>query len=168
MNKNCMNSKKENTTIKRILYQYISDEKKDLILATVLILISLFLELSIPIHLEKIINIFVYKQANENLTIVIVELLLTFIVLAISEIHKNKIIANVTEKLGMTLRKKVFDGFVSMNCSDIDKYNHGDLMSRLVNDVERISSVVELFEMSLTTIIMTIGTMIIMLYRNNS
>ena len=166
MDKYRLDSHIRKKVIKETFHTYISSEKKTLIFVTALILFALFLELCIPVYLEEIINIFVYKKTDTNVTISICKLLCTFVFLAIAEIHKNKIMAKLAEKLGKNLREKVFGGFVSMSCGDMDKYNHGDLMSRLVNDIEKISSVIDLYDMLLSTSVMTIGTMVLMLSKN--
>lgn len=83
---------------------------------------------------------------------------------AIMKNFQNRLSAKLSKKTIRTLRRDLFFATEKLPLSYIDSHSHGDLMSRMTNDVENISNIVSQTLATLISSVITIfGTLAIML-----
>ncbi|MBQ9141977.1 MAG: ABC transporter ATP-binding protein [Lachnospiraceae bacterium] len=73
--------------------------------------------------------------------------------------------ARLSQKIVRKMREDLFDKIVNLPIKYIDNHSHGDIMSRMTNDVENISNTISQSLSSLVSGVLTIiGTVIMMVY----
>ena len=78
---------------------------------------------------------------------------------------QNILSASLSQRIVKCMREDLFDKIVNLPIKYIDTHSHGDIMSRMTNDVENISNTVSQSLGSLVSGVLTIaGTVVIMLY----
>lgn len=78
---------------------------------------------------------------------------------------QNILSASLSQRIVKRMREDLFDKIVNLPIKYIDTHSHGDIMSRMTNDVENISNTVSQSLGSLVSGVLTIaGTVVIMLY----
>lgn len=73
--------------------------------------------------------------------------------------------AKLSQKIVRRMREDLFDRIVNLPIKYIDNHSHGDIMSRMTNDVENISNTISQSLSSLVSGVLTVmGTVIMMVY----
>lgn len=160
-----MNSRQ---TLKKVI-GYIDKYKYYLILSMFFAVITVALTLYAPILVGRAIDCIV-TSSNVDFTQIISILLRLVIVIAITAIVQwlmnvcnNKIAYNVSRDL----REKAFAKIESLPCSYLDSHSKGDIVSRVINDVDQLSDGLLMgFTQFFTGIITIIGTIGFMLSIN--
>lgn len=84
---------------------------------------------------------------------------------AVMQFAQGILSAKLSQRMVHTLRKELFSKLVDLPVGYLDRHQHGDLMSRMTNDVENISTTISQAVPSLTSAVLTItGTAAFMLY----
>ncbi len=157
-----MNSK---ATLKKVL-TYIDKYKYYLVLSMVFAVISVSLTLYAPILIGNAIDC-ILSPGNVDFALMGKILLKLVIVIAVTalvqwlmNVCNNKIVYNVSRDL----RQRAFVKIESLPCSYIDSHSKGDIVSRVINDVDQLSDGLLLgftqFFSGVITIIGTIGFML--------
>ena len=153
-------------TIKRLL-SYISEEKKSLIFIFSLIIIDSFIALTAPYLIGKAIDYMAEFQGTKNfngLIIVIFTLGVSYLVSGGINIIEGRIMARVSQGIVRKLRTNLFSKLHKLPVNFFDTHSHGEVMSRLTNDIENISSTISSSTTQLMSGIITIlGSFIMML-----
>lgn len=153
-------------TIKRLL-SYCSPYKFLIISLTVLSIVSVIFTLLTPVLLGQAIDLLVGKNQvdfqglfNKLIFIGIVVLIISLIQWIMGQIT-NTITYNITNDL----RNKVFDQIQVLPLKYIDGTSHGDILGRLINDIDLIGQgLLQSFTSLLTGIATIVGTILIMAY----
>lgn len=161
------NSKKaENmgATLKRI-WNYLKMEKGKLFLVILMVFISSLFALLGPFLVGKSIDNFIAVQQLNGLGLLLLGLVIVYIIHSLSLFLQNFWMVDIAQQTVYKLRKNLFEQFHRLPISYFDKRRHGELMSRLTNDIDNINntlnqSVIQIFASVLTLI----GTVSIMLY----
>lgn len=83
----------------------------------------------------------------------------------IAQLLQGLLSANLSQRIVKRMREELFSKIVDLPIRYLDSHSHGDVMSRMTNDVENISSTVAQALPSLFSGVLTIiGTVIIMLW----
>lgn len=128
-------------TLKRLL-DILKEEKKQLIVTFLLILISGLLGLSVPFLIGRSIDaIFPGKSLVEfeNLKILVLVLLSIYIFDSILTFLQEYIVAGIAQRAVYKLRKRLFEKLQSLPIMFFDLHTHGEIMSRLSNDIDNVS-----------------------------
>lgn len=147
--------------LKRIL-PYLRPFKLHVFLWLMLVLVLICCELAIPLLIEACINLF---AENAHLFMIlqrIAALLVVFAAIFILEICKNRIAVSVSEGLLYQIRKDLFDDTVHISISSLDNHSYGDLISRLTNDTEQFSTILNVAETMISAATILIGSGILM------
>lgn len=157
-----MNSKQ---TLKRVI-AYIDKYKYLLFLSMILALVSVALTLYAPILVgEAIDNIISRDNVDfETIIIILIKLAVVIAVTAllqwIMNVCNNKIAYNVSRDL----RQRAFNKIQRLPSSYLDTHSNGDIVSRVINDVDQLSDGLLMgftqFFTGVVTIIGTIGFML--------
>lgn len=157
-----MNSK---GTLKKVI-AYIDKYKYYLILSMFFAVISVSLTLYAPILVGKAIDCIVgqgnvdFVQIGRILIRLVIIIGVTALVQWLMNVCNNKIAYNVSRDL----RQKAFVKIENLPCSYLDSHSKGDIVSRVINDVDQLSDGLLMgftqFFTGIVTIIGTIGFML--------
>ena len=153
-------------TIKR-LFSYFGKESKTLSIIFMLIVISSALTLLVPYLIGKAVDTMNLKQGEVNFTIlegIILILLGVYLIDALFNFLQGWLMAGVSQRIVKTLRSHLFQKLQKLPVSFFDKRTHGELMSRLSNDIDNVSSTISQSTTQLMSGVITIiGSLIMML-----
>ncbi|MEE3399287.1 MAG: ABC transporter ATP-binding protein [Eubacterium sp.] len=143
--------------------------KKQCIILIAAILLTIACQLIVPILVQKAINCLIYRTDStfvQDLTKVVTALVMVFIMNSIIEYVKNVSAMQLSENLSLEMRRDLFERVIHAPLSYLDTHSYGDIMSRLTNDSQRVSTVAQVLEEFMSKIIVIIGCAIIMLSKN--
>ncbi|HZW82269.1 MAG TPA: ABC transporter ATP-binding protein [Candidatus Deferrimicrobium sp.] len=146
-------------TLKR-LWSYLGEERKSFAMIFLFVLMDSALTLSAPYLIGKSIDSMSSLNGTVNfnvLKITILALLVSYVVDGILTLLQGWITAGVSQRIVHSLRRSLFGKLQSLPVSFFDNHTHGELMSRLSNDIDNVSSTVS----QATTQLMS-GTVVIL------
>lgn len=153
-------------TLKR-LFTYCKPYKFKIVILMILSILSVIFTLFMPILLGEAIDLLIGKQ-QVNFKLLINQLLLiTIMVLLVSFIQwiMGQITNSITYNITNDLRNKVFNHLQKLPLKYIDSTSHGDILGRLINDIDLIGQgLLQSFTSLLTGIATIVGTILIMAY----
>lgn len=98
-----------------------------------------------------------------NLNYILVIMMVVYIIYSICTFIQTRLSAVLSQRIVRNMRQDLFDRIVNLPVRYLDQHSHGDIMSRMTNDVENISNTVSQSMSSLFSGILTIiGTVIMM------
>ncbi|NLG51643.1 MAG: ABC transporter ATP-binding protein, partial [Chloroflexi bacterium] len=151
-------------TVRR-LWGYVRRQGPALVIIMTLVLISTGLDLLGPYMMGRAIDEFITTGDLPGLARLLLMMLGIYLTAALIVWGENYIAASMSQKVVRDLRNDLFDKLQSLPLRYLDQHAHGDLMSRLTNDVENVSMVLgssatQLFG-SLVTIVGVVVTMLL-------
>lgn len=157
-------------TMKKLL-RYVGYNKKLFISSLIVILIVTGLNLLAPVLQSEALGAITLdenKTINEKgFMFYLVLLLVTYLLVAVFNFFQNYISAKLSQETVRKMRNDLFSKFTKLPIKFIDTHSHGDLMSRMTNDVENVSNTISQSIASLVSGIVTIvGTLIIMIIKS--
>ena len=123
--------------------------KKQCIILIIAILLTIACQLIVPILVQKAINCLIYRTDSsfvQDLTRVVTSLVMVFILNSIIEYVKNVSAMQLSENLSLQMRRDLFERVIHAPLSYLDTHCYGDIMSRLTNDSQRVSTVAQVLE----------------------
>ena len=161
-------------TLKKIL-QYISYSKGLLITLIVIVILNTGFNLSSNIVIERILAsfgtfdednlIWLSKPEYNNIIKYTILLLIVYILVCFLQFITSRVSASITVGMTRKLRNDLFARIVKFPIGYTDTHPHGDIMSRMTNDIDNISMAVTQSITSFVSGILTIlGCFVIMLY----
>ena len=92
-------------------------------------------------------------------------MLLVYLLYCGSQLLQGLVSANLSQRLVKRMRVELFDCVIDLPVRYLDTHSHGDVMSRMTNDIETISTTVSQSLPSLFSGVLTLaGTVVIMVY----
>ena len=170
--------KKQNKKIIRKIIRYIGSYNYILAISLFLGLISTIINVYIPRLLAKIINAFsdgvIEVMNGQDINInysYIVKIVIIMLIMCIFgnliQYFQNILMANISIKLTYKLREEMDKKISKLPISYFDKVSNGDVLSKLTNDVDTMTSMLTYVVTStFTSIITIIGIIVIMYYVN--
>jgi len=151
-------------TLKRI-WSYLSFMKAKLGLVLSLVFISSVLGLLGPVLVGYAIDHFIIKNNLHGLSVLIVSLIFIYLGYSASLFLQNYWMIEIAQNTVNKMRTELFKQFHKLSISFFEKRQHGELMSRVTNDLENVSStlnssVIQIFSSVLTLV----GTVSVMIY----
>lgn len=156
---------KNKSTVSKVLSK-IKPYKGYLFLALLSAIISVSLTLYIPVLTGRAIdNIIDAGHVNfENIAQILIYIAVGIIGLTIFQWTMNYFTNILSYKTVRDLRREVFNKFNNVPLSYIDTHKHGDLISRVINDVDAVGDgLTQMFLQLFSGIVTIIGTLIFML-----
>jgi ATP-binding cassette subfamily B protein len=161
---------KDSSSTLRRLFSYFGEEKNKIFIAFALVILSTFLTLLVPYFTGKIVDALTVPKEKINLLEVRRLILFVLSFYAFSSLFmymQEFIIAGISQRVVYNIRKDIFAKFQKMPVIFFDKTTHGELMSRVTNDIDNINNTIsQTMIQFMQTFISTIGTVIIMFYIN--
>lgn len=147
------------------LLAYLKLQKRSLILAALLLLISTGATITGSYLLRPIINNYIIPHNVQGLIKMILFLLSIYCAGAVASIWQNRLMIKVAQKTVYNIRADLFNHLQSLPIRFFDTRSHGELMSRLTNDVDTVSDALNTSISQLFTSAITLtGIFILMLY----
>ncbi|RQN10732.1 ABC transporter ATP-binding protein [Clostridium butyricum] len=164
-------------TIKRLMKRLKTQNKKLIIVGMLVLLSSVFYAV-IPLIVGLAINNLVYAISNFDKSVSVVSIVtkalsmpvLTLVIISMVNSFlsyiQQYIVSSVGENLTLSLRKDISKKINKLPLKYFDSHKKGDVMSRVTNDLEKVSLVMQVgfmqFISSCFTIILTIISMLIL------
>jgi ATP-binding cassette subfamily B multidrug efflux pump len=129
-------------TLKR-LWSYLGKERKLLALIFSFILVDSALTLSAPYLIGKSVDAMTITGGSINfrlLEIVILALIAAYIADGLLIFLQGWLIAGVSQRIVMNLRRALFEKLQKLPLAYFDSRRHGEIMSRLSNDIDNVSN----------------------------
>ena len=105
------------------------------------------------------------EGAFERLPQILLIILAVYGIQCLGTLVQSLLSARLSQKIVRKMREDLFDKIVNLPIKYIDNHSHGDIMSRMTNDVENISNTISQSLSSLVSGVLTIiGTVIMMVY----
>lgn len=123
------------------LMRYLSDEYKLIIMMAILVVINVLTSLASAYMLRPIINDFILPNDRKGLMGMLALLALIYLMGVVTVYLRNRCMVKTGQKTVTKMRGDLFEKMNSLPVAYFDKNQHGDLMSRFTNDVDRISDV---------------------------
>ncbi|MEH7237535.1 ABC transporter ATP-binding protein [Bacillus sp. JJ1562] len=151
-------------TVKRI-WSYLAVNHKLLMAVLAMVVVSSGLGLLGPFLLGRGIDEYIVTQEHKGILVLLLWLGIVFILHSLSLWYQNYWMVGIAQNTVFSMRTELFEQLHRLPIHFFDKRQHGELMSRITNDIENVSStlnssVIQIFSSLLTLI----GTVAIMLW----
>ncbi|HZH58696.1 MAG TPA: ABC transporter ATP-binding protein [Metabacillus sp.] len=148
------------------IWRYLSEKKGQFFLVLLMVLISSALALLGPYLIGTTIDEYIVTQDSNGLVFLLGGLVLVFVFHSLSLFLQNFWMIGISQFTVNEMRSDLFQHLHRLPISFFDKRQHGELMSRVTNDIENVSStlnssVIQIFS-SLLTLIGTITVMLLL------
>ena len=152
------------TTLKRI-WSLLTIEKGLFYLVLFLVVCSSVLALIGPLTIGKVIDNYIVAQELDGLVGMLILLMCIYVAYSLTMWLQAYFMIGIAQKTVLHMRNALFTQFHKLPISFFDRKRHGDLMSRVTNDIENVSStlnssVIQVLSSTLTII----GTVSVMLW----
>lgn len=148
-------------TLKRLMGYFVS-EKKMLFLLMLAVVVVVACSVYAPKLQSNAIDAIAGRQW-EMLSPILIVMVIIYIIHSICTYMQSKLSAVLSQNIVSRMRKDLFLNIVNLPIRYLDANSHGDIMSRMTNDIENISTTVSQSMSSLFSGILTvIGTVVMM------
>ena len=97
------------------------------------------------------------------LTSILVTMLVVYVINSVCSFIQSRLSAVLSQRVVKRMREDLFEAIVNLPIKYLDSHPHGDIMSRMTNDVENISNTISQSLSSLFSgVLTTIGTVVMM------
>lgn len=150
-------------TLRRI-WNYLAEEKALLFLVLLMVILSSVLGLLGPFLLGRGIDQYIVERSNSGFAALLAGLAAIYIVYSASLWFQNYWMIGIAQNTVFKMRTQLFRHLHKLPIPFFDKRQHGELMSRVTNDIENVSStlnssVIQVFS-SVLTLVGTVGVML--------
>ncbi len=146
------------------IWKLVDEQRFLLITVLLLVVISSALALIGPFLIGKIIDTHIVEGEFAGMQSKIVWLIVIYVFLSISMFLQNYWMIGIAQQTIYRMRTSLFAHFQKLPVSFFDKRQHGELMSRVTNDIENVSSTLNSSFIQVFSSILTLtGTVIVML-----
>ncbi len=169
MNMNREKPKNTRKTLKRLII-YIGVSKYLLLfLLIIMVFISLFTLVNPALQASAIDTITLNDSKLsidfERFIFILSLMVITYVLLSLLTYFKGILSAKLSQVTVQNMRRDLFSKIVKLPIKYIDTHQHGDLMSRMTNDVDNVSiTISQSIGSFISSVLTVIGTLIIMLY----
>ena len=156
-------AKNMQSTLKR-LWMYLSEKKGMLFLVVLMVVASSGLGLLGPVLIGRAIDHYIVTKHTQGLFLLLAGLAGTYFLYSLSSFLQSFWMIGIAQDTVQKMRNQMFRHLHSLPISFFDRRQHGELMSRVTNDMENVSStlnssVIQIFS-SLLTLIGTVSVML--------
>lgn len=162
-NMNVEKAQDSKKTLSRLV-NYFAKESKTLLILLIMVCIGVVAAVYAPKLQSNAIDL-ITKGEYDRLTATLITMLIVYGVSALASFFQSRSSAVLSQRIVKNMREDLFNHIVSLPVKYIDSHSHGDIMSRMTNDVENISNTVSQSLSSLFSGALTIaGTVAMMIY----
>jgi ATP-binding cassette subfamily B multidrug efflux pump len=153
-------------TTRRLLI-YLRPHKWALVAVFILVAVSSLLDLAGPYLIGVAIDRYIVAKDVDGLLRVAGLMLGTYVVAWLSNVVQNTIMATSAQKAMRTLRRDLFEHLQTLSLRFFDRHPHGELMSRLTNDLDAVSRVLSQNVTQLFGGLLSLGGIVVMMFAIN-
>lgn len=150
-------------TLKRLI-KYFSNETKHIVILLVAVAFVAVCSVYVPKLQSKAIDSIAageYRLLGQ----VLVLMLAVYLVNNVFTLLQGRVSAVLSQRIVSRMRQDLFERIVNLPVGYLDSHPHGDIMSRMTNDIENISNTVSQSLSSLVSgVLTTLGTVAMMVY----
>jgi ATP-binding cassette subfamily B protein len=147
----------------RRLWRYFGAQRRSLLVVLVLVLADGCFVLAGPWLIGRAIDSMTGKVDFGALEAAVIALLSAFVMDAAVSLGQLRIMAGTSQRIVFSLRRALFDKLQRLPVAFFDSRSHGDLMSRLANDIDNISGTISQSTTQLMSTVITIGGSLVMM-----
>ncbi|WP_216827719.1 ABC transporter ATP-binding protein [Alkalihalobacterium elongatum] len=151
-------------TLKRI-WGYLAKYKSSLFLVIFLVIISSVFALLGPFIVGMAIDEYIMARNFDGLVNVILGLIVIYVIQSSSVLGQNFVMIKIAQRTVFSMRTDLFKRLHQLPIDFFQKRQHGELMSRVTNDIENVSSTLNSSVIQLISSVLTlIGILLVMLW----
>lgn len=151
-------------TLKRI-WQFMRGERRRLYFIISLVVVTSLLSIVGPFLVGRIVDFHFIPREFNGLFRILMILLASYVLLSLTTYVQAYLMVGLSQRTIYNLRYRLFEHMQELPVTFYDKRQHGELMSRMTNDIETLSQTMNSSFIQFTTSIVTlIGTFSVMLY----
>ncbi len=154
------------TTLRR-LFVTLRPYKWALVTVFILVVVNTILDLLAPFLMGVVIDEFITAGDLTGLQRIVLLMLGAYAGAWLAKVGQSVIMARVSQKAMRTLRYDLFEHLQTLSLSFFDRHPHGELMSRLTNDMDAISRVLAQNVTELFTGLLTLVGILVMMFAIN-
>jgi len=124
-------------TLRRLL-GYLRPHSVTLVVASILVVVSTLLDLVGPYLNGVAIDRFIAERDVAGLGGLVLLMLGVYLVVWVLRVVLARVMVNMVQKIMLTMRDQLFGHLQTLSLSFFDQHPHGDLMSRLTNDLDAL------------------------------
>ena len=152
-------------TFKRLM-KYIEKDKKKIAVVLFLVIVSTMTNILTTSLLKPIIDDYIVPKNWSGLASMILLVILIATIGALSTLIQNRMMLKISQSTVRDIRRDVFNKLIRVPIKYYDTHSHGELMSRITNDLQNVtdvlsSSIVSIFSNVLTFVGVTVSMIII-------
>ncbi|AIY06458.1 multidrug ABC transporter ATPase and permease [Planococcus sp. PAMC 21323] len=146
------------------IWKLVDEQRFLLIVVLALVFVSSAMALLGPYLIGFIIDEYIVPQSFSGMGMVVLWLILVYIGHSVSLYLQNFWMVGIAQQVIYRLRTRLFSHLQRLPVTFFDKRQHGELMSRMTNDIENVSSTLNTSFIQVFSSILTLtGTAIVML-----
>ncbi len=148
------------------LWGYFRQERRNLLTVMALVLVGAVMALLTPFLIGRAVDALggAKLQGMGTLTLMAVLLAGAYLVDGLSQFAQGFLMAGISQRTVRVLRTALFDHLQRLPVSFFDSRTHGDLMSRLTNDIDNISTTISSSTSQLMSLTVSlVGSLLMML-----
>ncbi|MCG1008756.1 ABC transporter ATP-binding protein [Salinicoccus sp. ID82-1] len=151
-------------TLKR-MWRFINEERVLLYAIIFLVTLTSLLSITGPFLVGYIVDNYFVQQQMDGLARILLLLLVVYVLLSSTQYLAAFMMVGLSQRTVYKLRSRLFSHMQKLPVRFYDKRQHGELMSRMTNDIETISQTLNTSFIQFTTSVVTlIGTISVMIY----
>jgi len=149
------------------LWGYLQRQRLALIGTAILVLVTSVVDLLGPFLMGKAIDVYIGHGDLPGLARLIEAMIATYVAASAGTWLQTYIMADVAQRAVRDLRHDLFTGLQTLSLRFFDQHSHGELMSRLTNDVENISNILTTSATQLLASVFGLAGVIVMMFAVN-
>jgi ATP-binding cassette subfamily B protein len=159
-------AKDARTSLKRLAV-YLKPHTPALIFVFVLVIVYTALGLVAPYLMGVAIDRYLKLKDISGLLRIVLIMFAAYALSAGGQVAANYIMANVSQKMLQELRRNLFEHLQKLSLSFFDQNPHGELMSRLTNDIDAINRAIsQNVTQLMSSLISVVGILVVMFVLN--
>ncbi len=146
------------------LVRYFKWEKKRIAVLLLCVVITAIATILAPFYQSKAIDC-IKDGAFEKVNLFLLIMLCIYGIQSLFTLFQGRFSAKLSQSIVKTMRNDLFDRVVNLPIKYLDSHPHGDIMSRMTNDIENVSNTISMSLSSLVSGSLTLlGTAFMMFY----
>lgn len=150
-------------TLRRLL-SYLRPYRWALIVVLILVVVGTALDLAGPALMGQAIDVLARTRDLGAVGRIVVVMLVVYAFSWIASVLQGVLVARASQQAMRQLRKDLFEHLETLSLSFFDRHPHGELMSRLTNDMQAISSVLTQNVTALFSGLLTLVGVVVMMF----
>jgi len=151
----------------RYSIEYLKPHKLKLIELFIYLLLGIAFDIFLPLTQMWIVDYAIVPKNMELLINMMIGISIIFILISLIFLREVYLTTWVDEKIVVSIRKKIFNKLQHIDLMQLQQFYVGDIMSRLNNDINIISSVIGMFFFQIINLFLTFFFSLIVLFLLN-